>query len=162
MDEQERANDELVTRFCKEWDAPYLTTEAMAPYFTDDAVYHNIPLPPIEGGAAIAGMLGGGGAPDEERGSKNLGWVVHNQAANGDVVLNERTDSFEVAGQRWDVPVCGVFVIRDGKIARWSDYFRHGPHLAPPPLARRLRPHDQNGAAWAAPFRGRDDDRAGG
>ena len=101
MDEQERANDELVTRFCKEWDAPYLTTEAMAPYFTDDAVYHNIPLPPIEGGAAIAGMLGGRGAPDEERGSKNLGWVVHNQAANGDVVLNERTDSFEVAGQRW-------------------------------------------------------------
>ena len=89
----------------------------MGRYFTDDAVYHNIPLPPIEGGAAIAGMLGGGGAPPEERGSKNLGWVVHN------AVLNERTDSFEVAGKRWDVPVCGVFVIRDGKIARWSDYF---------------------------------------
>ena len=51
MDERERANDELVTRFCREWDAPYLTSEAMAPYFTDDAVYHNIPLPPIEGGA---------------------------------------------------------------------------------------------------------------
>ena len=123
MDEQERANDELVTRFCREWDAAYLATEAMAPYFTDDAVYHNIPLPPIEGGANIAAMLGGGGAPDEERGSKNLGWVVHHQAANGDAVLNERTDSFEVAGKRWDVPVCGVFVIRDGKIARWSDYF---------------------------------------
>ncbi len=47
MDERERANHELVTRFCREWDAPHLTTEAMAPYFTDDAVYHNVPLPPI-------------------------------------------------------------------------------------------------------------------
>ena len=58
--------------------------------------------------------------------AQNLGWVVHHQAVNGDVVINERTDSFEVEGKRWDVPVCGVFVIREGKIARWSDYFDMG------------------------------------
>ena len=123
MDERERANDDLVMRFVKEWDAPYLNGTAMAAYFTDDAVYHNVPLDPIEGGANIAALLGGGGAPPEQRGSRNLGWVVHHQAVNGDVVINERTDSFEVEGKRWDVPVCGVFVIREGKIARWSDYF---------------------------------------
>ena len=46
MDDRERANDELVTRFCREWDAPHLTTEAMAPYFAADAVYHNVPSAP--------------------------------------------------------------------------------------------------------------------
>ena len=133
---------QLVTRFCKEWDAAYLTTEAMAPYFTDDAVYHNIPLPSRSRAAPPSRPCSvAGGAPDEERGSKNLGWVVHHQAANGDVVLNERTDSFEVAGKRWDVPVCGVFVIRDGKIARWSDYFDMDHTWLPRP--RRL-------TGWAA------------
>ena len=63
MDDRERANDELVTRFCREWDAPHLSTEAMAPYFTDDAVYHNIPLPPIEGGATIAATCSAAAAP---------------------------------------------------------------------------------------------------
>ena len=132
MNETERANDQLVTRFCQEWNAPHLDSATMSPYFTDDAVYHNIPLAPVEGGANIANMLGGGGAPPEERTSTNLGWTVHHQAANGDAVLNERTDSFEVAGKRWDVPVCGVFVIRDGKIARWSDYFDMDHTWLPP------------------------------
>ena len=30
MDERERANDDLVMRFVKEWDAPYLDGAAMA------------------------------------------------------------------------------------------------------------------------------------
>ena len=44
-------------------------------------------------------------------------------AANGDVVLNERVDRFDMGGTEVSVQVMGVFEIRDGKIARWRDYF---------------------------------------
>ena len=51
------------------------------------------------------------------------GWEVLHSAANGDVVLNERVDRFDMGGTEVSVQVCGVFEIRDGKIARWRDYF---------------------------------------
>jgi limonene-1,2-epoxide hydrolase len=56
-----------------------------------------------------------------------LSWVVHHQVESGDLrngtVLHERTDRFR-RGSRWvEVPVAGVFVVRDGRIVRWRDYF---------------------------------------
>jgi limonene-1,2-epoxide hydrolase len=49
--------------------------------------------------------------------------VVHREVASGDTVMNERTDRFLQNGRWADLPVAGVFVIRDGKIAIWHDYF---------------------------------------
>ena len=54
-------------------------------------------------------------------------WVVHHQTSSGDlthgVVLNERSDRFRT-GDTWvELPVAGVFVVRDGRIALWRDYF---------------------------------------
>ena len=49
--------------------------------------------------------------------------MVHRQTATGDVVMNERTDRFLVKGEWYDLPVAGVFELRDGKIALWRDYF---------------------------------------
>jgi len=44
-------------------------------------------------------------------------------SAPGDVVLNERSDRFR-SGDRWfELPVAGVFVVRDGRIQLWRDYF---------------------------------------
>jgi len=53
-------------------------------------------------------------------------WVIHHQVAQGATVMNERTDRFKM-GDRWvELPVAGLFVLRDDKIALWRDYFDLG------------------------------------
>src|SRR5689334_3610629 len=44
---------ELVRRFCAAWSDNIGTTE-LADFFTNDAVYHNIPMAPVTGREAIA------------------------------------------------------------------------------------------------------------
>lgn len=88
---------------------------------TDDVEYDNVPMGKQVGPEGIKALLGplvtAGGTIDE------VEWVIHRQAATGNVVMNERTDRFRV-GDRWmDLPVAGVFEIADGRIALWRDYF---------------------------------------
>ena len=88
------------------------------PLLTDDVEYHNIPIDPVVGPDAVKEqlefLLG------QTAGSE---WVVHREVASGDTVMNERTDRFFVNGAWIDLPVAGVFVVRDGRIAIWHDYF---------------------------------------
>ena len=112
----------LVTKFVKEFDAEAPSAEALGAYFTDDALYHNIPMEPVKGKAAIQATLGGMAAG----GMRSLGWEVKHQTATGNVVMNERVDSFNIGGKTVAIPVMGVFVIQDGKIAEWRDYFDLG------------------------------------
>ena len=74
---------------------------ALLAYFTDDAVYHNIPFRPAVGKEAIETTLKG----IMEMTSR--GWEVKHQVAQGDVVLNERVDRFERDGKPMEIPVCG-------------------------------------------------------
>ena len=46
-----RSADELVTEFCKLWASP--DPEQLAGYFAEDAIYHNIPMDPVQGREAI-------------------------------------------------------------------------------------------------------------
>jgi limonene-1,2-epoxide hydrolase len=46
-----------------------------------------------------------------------------NLAASGDVVFTERVDVFTYPDNTVELPVAGVFEVRDGKIAAWRDYF---------------------------------------
>lgn len=89
-------------------------------FFADDAVYTNIPMEPANSGKAeirafIEGFLGMVTA---------IEFVVHHQleGANG-VVMNERTDKLCLDGKKVDLPVMGVFEVRDGQIIAWRDYF---------------------------------------
>ena len=50
-------------------------------------------------------------------------WVEHRSLTEGPVVMNERTDRFELHGQWVDLPVMGVFEVHDGLITLWRDYF---------------------------------------
>ncbi len=88
-------------------------------FFTDDAVYENVPIdPPNEGLEAIRKTIEGFIGMAEK-----IEFVVHHQAVNGNIVLNERTDRFLI-GEKWaEGRVMGVFELRDGKIAAWRDYF---------------------------------------
>ena len=88
----------------------------------DDLEYDNVPMGKNHGPAGLKAFLGAmaGGVTD-------LQFVVHRQVAAGDLVFNERTDRFLI-GDRWfDLPVAGVFELRDGKIVLWRDYFDMGP-----------------------------------
>ena len=108
---------ELVTEFCALWANPDL--ETILSYFTEDAVYHNIPMAPAEGLPAIRDLL-----PMMLDGMEGIDFVVHRQVADGNVVMNERTDVMRrTNGGRVELPVMGTFEVRDGRIAAWRDYF---------------------------------------
>ena len=108
---------ELVTEFCALWAEPDL--ETILGYFTEDAVYHNIPMAPAEGLAAIRELL-----PMMLDGMEGIDFIVHRQVASGNLVMNERTDVMRrTNGGRVELPVMGTFEVRDGRIAAWRDYF---------------------------------------
>jgi limonene-1,2-epoxide hydrolase len=112
---------ELVRRFCAAWSDDVGAAE-LAAFFTDDAVYHNIPLAPVSGREAIANNFASfirPGAP----GIESLHLRVINIAANGPIVMTERVDVFKLPGRSFELQVMGTFEVRGGKISAWRDYF---------------------------------------
>ena len=112
---------EVVRRFCAAWSDNTGAAE-LAAFFTDDAVYHNIPLAPVTGREAIANTIASfirPGAP----GIEGIEFRVINIAANGPVVMTERVDVFKLPDKSFELPVMGTFEVSDGKITAWRDYF---------------------------------------
>src|SRR6476620_10769213 len=112
---------EVVRRFCAAW-SNNLGAAELAAFFTDDAVYHNIPLAPVTGREAIANTIATfirPGAP----GIESIDFRVTNIAANGPVVMTERVDVFKLPNKSFQLPVMGTFEVSDGKINAWRDYF---------------------------------------
>jgi limonene-1,2-epoxide hydrolase len=108
---------EVVERFCEAWKHHNLD-EVMA-FFTDDAEYHNVPVgPAAKGKAAIKGVIDTFWTM-----AKSIEFKVLRAAANGNTVINERVDIFDLGGKKIELPVAGVFEVRGGKIALWRDYF---------------------------------------
>jgi limonene-1,2-epoxide hydrolase len=95
-----------------------LDVEAALNLVADDVVYQNVPLPPARGRAAF---------------ERQLRWMVrystgfeartHHLAADGPVVLTERTDVLRSGAWEAEFWVCGTFEVRDGRIVLWRDYF---------------------------------------
>jgi limonene-1,2-epoxide hydrolase len=115
---------DVVRSFCAAW-SDNLGTSELAAFFTDDAVYHNIPLEPVTGREAIANTIASfirPGAP----GIEGIEFRVINIAADGAVVMTERVDVFKLGNKSFELPVMGVFEINDGKIKAWRDYFDMG------------------------------------
>lgn len=109
--------DELVTEFCGLWATP--DAETLAGYFTEDAVYHNIPMQALYGRPAIKEFIEGFTAALD-----GIDFRIHRQLSNGLLVMNERTDVLRRKdGGEVHLPVAGIFEIRDGRIAAWRDYF---------------------------------------
>lgn len=109
--------DQVVTNFCNALTRGNLD-EAMK-LVAEDCVYHNIPLEPVKGAATIRATLEGF--------VQMLGTIeidTKRQVAAGDVVMNERIDTFAPPGKsRYGLPVAGVFEVKNGKIVAWRDYF---------------------------------------
>ena len=112
---------EVVRRFCQGW-SDDMGTDDLAAFFSDDAVYHNIPLAPVTGRENIADNIDSyirPGAP----GVEGIELRVINIAADGPVVMTERLDVFTLSDKSFGLPVMGTFEVRDGKINAWRDYF---------------------------------------
>ena len=108
--------DALVTQFCEAW--PRMNPDELSSYFTDDGVYHNIPMEAAVGRVAIQELLKGMGTMISA-----IRFEVHRQVADGAIVMNERTDHITMGDRVIALPVVGVFEIDNGRIRAWRDYF---------------------------------------
>ncbi|HEY3845055.1 MAG TPA: limonene-1,2-epoxide hydrolase family protein [Acidimicrobiales bacterium] len=108
--------EQVVRDFCVA--AGQRDPDAMRPFFSDDVVYHNIPMEPAEGIEATMGVLSMFIGMAEE-----LEFEIHHLASDGATVLTERTDTFSINGKSAPLPVMGAFHVVDGKITAWRDYF---------------------------------------
>ena len=108
---------EVVRRFCAAWsnDTP---ADELAAFFTEDAVYHNVPVDPVVGPEAIRGVLA-----SFTTGVESIEFRVGAIAADGPVVMTERVDAFKLPDKSFELPVMGTFEVTDGKISAWRDYF---------------------------------------
>ena len=109
-------NEQLVLDFCASWSRKDI--DEILGYFAPDAVYHNIPMEPLQGHDAIRNILSMFAAPAE-----SIEFEMLAMASNGEVVFTERVDRFKIMGKDVALPVAGVFEIHDGKIVAWRDYF---------------------------------------
>jgi limonene-1,2-epoxide hydrolase len=114
---QTQTPDALVTEFCSKWASP--DPAELAGYFTENGIYHNVPMDPVRGCEAIAEFIAGFTAAFD-----GIDFQVHRQVSDGNIVMNERTDVMRRKdGGDIALPVMGVFDIVDGRIVKWSDYF---------------------------------------
>lgn len=117
MTDTRETSEKVVRDFLGSWEGGTLDTICSG--FADDAVYHNVPVKPIEGIAGIRAIFEAflNAFTDAKLDIVTL-------AAEPGLVLVERIDYFTMTdGRKVVLPVTGVFEVRNGKIARFSDYF---------------------------------------
>ena len=115
-------NDTLVRAFLQAWERR--DSEFIADCFTEDAVYHAVPLAPISGKDAVVEWV-------RRFDDKPPGRLeVHHQVASETVVMNERTDCITLNGRPVVLSICAVFQVRDGRIRAWREYFDLAPAAA--------------------------------
>ncbi|MBI1402822.1 MAG: limonene-1,2-epoxide hydrolase [Porphyrobacter sp.] len=107
-----------VEAFIARWNA--CDIDALMALCAEDIVYHNIPMEPVHGTTAMRAMV--------ETFLADIArceWQTHAIAANGNVVLTERTDGFVFKdGRKAAIRVMGTFALdANGRIAAWRDYF---------------------------------------
>jgi limonene-1,2-epoxide hydrolase len=108
-------NEQAVRDFLNAWDDP----KKLGDFFADDAVFQMMARDPVHGRAAIAEELA-----NQAAWATDFDLAVLNIASDGNVVLVERLDRFNMNGNEIRVPVVGVFEVDgSGKFTAWRDYF---------------------------------------
>ena len=115
MDENAHASDALVRAFLAAWERR--DSEFILSCFSDDAVYHAVPLRPLAGKDTLTSWVEGFSEVPPGR------LEVHHQVAAGDVVMNERADTITIRGVPVVLRICAVFELHGGSITAWREYF---------------------------------------
>ena len=121
-------NEKVIRDFVNAWSS--LDTDRVVEFFTEDGIYHNMPIEPVAGKPQLRGFIS---AFLKDWSSAN--WEILNLVSRGDLVIAERVDRMQVNGRPVALPVCGVFEMQGGKIKAWRDYFDMGAYMraiAPP------------------------------
>lgn len=93
--------------------------DAAVAMLTDDVSYENMPIDPIVGRDAVRQTLAGFLDVATE-----VEWPVSREIVDGNVVVNERLDRFQIGDGWLELAVVGIFeVADDGRISLWRDYF---------------------------------------
>lgn len=113
-------NADVIRQFVAAW--ARLDVDELVSYLTEDVLYHNMPIAPVQGREVVRKFLGQFMANWAE-----TEWDLINLAVAGDIVFTERVDrTLTKDGKQIDLPCCGVFVMENGKIKVWRDYFDLG------------------------------------
>lgn len=92
--------------------------DTVAALLAPDVRYTNVSLPTLKGGPLVARVLKLALRP-----GTGFGVQTHRIAANGDIVMTERTDLLKVGPLHMRFWVCGTFRVQNGRITLWRDYF---------------------------------------
>jgi limonene-1,2-epoxide hydrolase len=97
-----------------------LNLDEVMTYFSEDAVWDNVPMAPAKGVSAIREMTN-----TFMKDASAFSAKILKSAHVGNVVFNERVDTIVMKnGKKADIPVAGMFELNDaGKIKVWRDYF---------------------------------------
>jgi limonene-1,2-epoxide hydrolase len=113
---QMNTNERVIRDFVAAWSR--LDVDELVSYFCEDGVYHNMPIDPVAGHEALRSFIAAFISSWEK-----TEWELLNLTVEGDIVMAERMDRTVAAGKSVELPCCGVFEMREGKIAVWRDYF---------------------------------------
>lgn len=114
-------NARIVSDFIEAWSR--LDPDELASYFTEDGVYHNMPVQAVAGRDAVRAMIKGFISSWTE-----TQWEIRTLLASGDTVVVERVDRTRTTSGDVDLPCVGVFEMQDGRIREWRDYFDLGTY----------------------------------
>ena len=108
---------DFMAAFIRAWPTADITE--LGSFFSEDAVYHNVPMVPVRGRAAIettfAEFMRIGGQVDVE---------IFHMAAEGPFVMTERADHLtRTDGTAASLPMMGIIEVHNGLIVAWRDYF---------------------------------------
>ncbi len=110
------SNKEIVDNFFDRWKQGDIAG-AMS-NCTDDVVWNNVPMKPIEGRVAIESFLA-----KFAKGMTDVFYDVHLCMEDGDRLMLEGVENYTKNGKKVSVPYMASFSFRDGKISGWADYF---------------------------------------
>ena len=108
---------DVVIGFCNAFERR--SAEDVLAYMAPDIVYQNVPLPAMHGIDAAAKFLTPLLTKTIKIEFKVLSLAV---SVSGNEVLTERLDRLHFSTGVVDIPLMGVFVVRNGKISEWRDY----------------------------------------
>jgi limonene-1,2-epoxide hydrolase len=107
---------EFIAVFIAAW--PHGDATPLGQFFSEDAIYHNVPMEPVHGREAIVATFA-----DFMRMGGQVSVDITHIVAEGPIVMTERVDHFIGAGTSISLALMGIIEIHDGAITGWRDYF---------------------------------------
>ena len=112
---------DVVIAFCDAWDRR--SVEDVLAYMAPDIEYQNVPLPAMYGRDEAAKFL----VPILKNTTKiEFKLLSIAVSPSTDEVLTERLDRLHFPTGIVDIPLMGIFAVRNGEITEWRDYGDNG------------------------------------